>query len=393
MPLAADAAVIGIGATPYTRGSDKTEWQLANEAISAALNDAHVETSEVDGLLRSTYDHVDEAMVVRTFDFTLTHYGQVGYGGLGTPALLGHAAAAIAGGQADVVVCYRSLNGYSGTRYGRAERSLETTDQIIARGDRAPSGAFAAPYGLLAPGNVMAMWARRYQYEYGLTDEQLSTALGSIAVQQREYAQANPNAIMCGRPLTMDGYLGSRLISDPLRLNDYALESDGACALVVASAEIARTRERPVWITGSQQGLFRYAESISIYGEPRNGPRYRALGRRLFETAGLTPGDMSSALLYDATTVTTLLALETYEFCPVGRAWSYVTEEGIGLDSPLPVNTNGGLLSEAYVHYANQLLEGVRQCRGTATSQVRDVRHVLCASGPTAVILTAADAL
>jgi acetyl-CoA acetyltransferase len=76
---------------------------------------------------------------------------------------------------------------------------------------------------------------------------------------------------------------------------------------------------------------------------------------------------MSSALLYDATTVTTLLALETYGFCPVGRAWSYVTEEGIGLERPLPVNTNGGLLSEAYVHYANQLLEGVRQCRGTAT--------------------------
>jgi acetyl-CoA acetyltransferase len=393
MPLAAEAAVIGIGATPYRRGSGKTEWQLANEAIAAALHDAQVETRCVNGLIRSTYDHVDEAMVLRTFDFTLSHFGQVGYGGLGTPALLSHAAAAIGSGQADVVVCYRSLNGYSETRYGRAERSLAATEEVIARGDRAPSGAFAAPYGLLAPGNVMALWARRYQHQYGLTDDQLSMALGSIAVQQRQYAQANPNAIMYGRPLSIDDYLSSRLISDPLRLNDYALESDGACALVVASADIARDHERPVWITGSLQGFFRYAESVSIYGELRNGPRYRAVGRTLFENAGLTPADISAAMLYDATTVTPLLALETYGFCPEGRAWSYVAEEGIGLKSPLPVNTNGGLLSEAYVHYANQLLEAVRQCRGTATSQVPDSQHVLCASGPTAVILTAPDAL
>ena len=159
------------------------------------------------------------------------------------------------------------------------------------------------------------------------------------------------------------------------------------------SADIARSRPDPVWITASQQALFRYAESISVYGELRNGPRYRAVGRQLFDRAGLVPGDISVGLLYDATTVTTMLALETYGFCPEGTAWRYLAEEGIGPQSPLPVNTNGGLLSEAYVHYANQLLEGVRQCRGTATTQIPDVAHVLCASGPTAVILSSTDAL
>lgn len=386
--MGATAAVVGIGSTEFTRGSGRSEWELANEAIGAALHDAGIAPQDVDGLVRSTYDHVDEAMVVRSFGMTLMHYGQVGYGGLGTPALLGHAASMIAAKSAEVVICYRSLNGYSETRYGRAERTLDSGPDVVARGDRAPSGAFAGPYGLLAPGSVMALWARRYQADHGLSDAQLAGALGTIAVDQRAFALTNPRAIMRDRPLSMEQYLAGRYISEPLRLNDYALESDGASALVVVSPEIAARCRQPVWITSAVQGLFRYAESISIYGELRNGEQYRAIARRLFERAGLRPQDVSAALLYDATTVTAMLALETYGFCEVGQAWSYLLEEGITMDSPLPVNMNGGLLSEAYVHYANQLVEAVRQCRGSAANQVPDAAHILCASGPTSVILS-----
>lgn len=382
------AAVVGIGHTKFTRGSGREEWDLAVDAIAAALEDAQIEPAEVDGLIRSSYDSVDEAMVVRSFPMRLTHYGEVGYGGLGAPAVLAHAAAAIAAGYARIVVCYRSLNGYSRTRYGRAERSLAEEADVVARGDRAPSGAFAAPYGFLAPGQAMAMWARRYQSLYQVSDEDLCAALGTIAVGQRAYANMNPQALMYEKSLDMSSYMASRVVYDPLRLNDFALESDGAVALVVAAPDVARRAPHPpAWIAAAVQGMFRYAESVSVYGPLRNSENYVEMGRRLYTRAGLEPRDISVAMLYDATTVTVLLALETYGFAEEGQAWRWLLENGVGPTSRLPINTNGGHLSEAYVHFFNMLEEGVRQCRGTSTGQVADVRNVLCCSGPTAVLL------
>lgn len=382
------AAVIGIGHTKFTRGSGRGEWDLAVDAIAAALEDAQIEPGEVDGLIRSSYDSVDEAMVVRSFPMRLTHYGEVGYGGLGAPAVLAHAAAAIAAGYARIVVCYRSLNGYSRTRYGRAERSLAQEADLVASGDRAPSGAFAGPYGFLAPGQAMAMWIRHYQSLYHVSDEELCAALGTIAVGQRAYANVNPQALMYQKSLDMGSYMASRMVYDPLRLNDFALESDGAVALVVASPDVVRRAPHPpAWIAGAVQGMFRYAESVSVYGPLRNSENYVEMARRLYSRADLEPRDISVAMLYDATTVTVLLALETYGFAEEGQAWRWLLDNGVGPTSRLPINTNGGHLSEAYVHFFNMLEEGVRQCRGTSTGQVADVRNVLCCSGPTAVLL------
>jgi acetyl-CoA acetyltransferase len=382
------AAVVGIGATDFTRGSGREEWDLAIEAIHGALEDAGIDPRDVDGLIRSSYDSVDEAMVVRAFPMNLAYYGQVGYGGLGAPAVLGHAAAAISAGYARIVVCYRSLNGYSKTRYGRAERTLTDEANGIARGDRAPSGAFAGPYGLLSPGQVMAMWARRYQAMYGVSDGDMTAALGTVAVGQRHYASRNPKALMRNRPLDLDGYRNARQIYEPLRLNDFALESDGGVALVVAAPDIARASSKPpTWIAAAVQGLFRYAESISVYGPLRNSPRYLEMARRLYLRAGLGPNDVSVGMLYDATTVSVLLAVEAYGFAEVGKGWRWLADNGVGPDSPLPMNTSGGHLSEAYVHFFNMLAEGVRQCRGTAANQIADVSSVLCCSGPTAVLL------
>lgn len=382
------AAVVGIGQTEFSRGSGRDEWELAIEAIRAALADAELDPSDVDGLVRSTYDSVDAAMVVRSFPMRLMHYGQVGYGGLGAPAVLGHAAAAIAAGNARIVVCYRSLNGYSKTRYGRAERSLTGGSDVVARGDRAPSGAFAGPYGLLSPGQAMAMWVRRYQAIYSVSDDDLCAALGTIAVGQRAYANANPRALMHRKTLDMEAYRNSRMIYEPLRLTDFALESDGAVALVVAAPDVARAAPNPpAWVVGSVQGLFRYAESISVYGPLRNSSDYVDMAKRLYSSAGVRPEDVSVGMLYDATTVTVLLALETYGFAGEGKGWRWLLDNGVGPASQLPMNTSGGHLSEAYVHFFNMLAEGVRQCRGTSTSQIANVSTVLCCSGPTAVLL------
>jgi acetyl-CoA acetyltransferase len=378
-------AVVGIGQTEYSRASQRSEWSLAVEAIEGALADAGIPSDEVDGLVRYSYDAVDEAMLARSFGWQLGYYSQTGYGGLGAPAVLAHARAAIASGQARVVVCYRSLNGYSATRYGRAERSVSAeAGDVVAKGDRAPSGAFAGPYGLLSPGQVMAMWARRYQWEAGISEGDLERALARVAIGQRDYAQRNPKAVMHGRPLDAEGYRAGRMISSPLRIFDLALETDGAAAVVVASADVARSGSGPpVWITGAVAGMFTYAESIAVYGELRNGPTYRAVAERLFAEAAISPADLSAAMIYDATSISVLLGLEAYGLAAPGNAWRAVLDDGLGA-----INTSGGHLSEAYVHGMNLVIEAVRQCRGTSTSQVDRSGPVLMSSGPSAVMLS-----
>jgi acetyl-CoA acetyltransferase len=383
------AAVVGIGQTEYSRGSGRDEWSLAVEAVTAALADCGLDPGDVDGLAHFTYDAVDEAMLVRSFGWRLRWYSQTAYGGLGAPALLAHAAAAVASGAARVVVCYRSLNGYSGTRYGRAERSIAGAGtDAEARGDRAPSGAFTGPYGLVSPGQVMALWARRYQWDAGITEDQLTTALGRVAVDQRAYAHRNPRAVLHDRPLDEAGYRAGRMISEPLRLYDLALETDGAAAVVVAAPDVARAgRQRPAWVRASTVSLFPYAESISVYGELRNGPAYRAVADRLYADAGIRPDDLAAAMIYDATSISVLLGMEGYGLTPVREAWQFVSEHGIGPDAPVPVNTSGGHLSEAYVHGLNLVIEAVRQCRGTSTAQVREPGPVLISSGPSAAVV------
>ncbi len=330
-------------------------------------------------------------MLARSLGLRIGYYSQTGYGGLGAPAVLAHACAAVASGLARVVVCYRALNGWSKTRYGRAERTLGAglgSADLVAVGDRAPSGAFAGPYGLLSPGQVMALWAREYQWRAGLTDAQLALALGQVAISQRQFAAANPRAILRDRPLDMAGYLAGRMISTPLRLYDLALESDGAAAVVVAAPPVAAALSRPgVSVLGATASLFRYAESISVYGELRNGPQYRAIAARLLSDAGLQPGDIAVAMIYDATTISVLLGLEAYGFHEPFTAWRAVAEHGTGAASPLPVNTSGGHLSEAYVHGMNHLTEAVRQCRGESANQVSRSGPVLVSSGPSAALL------
>jgi acetyl-CoA acetyltransferase len=395
------AAVVGIGQTEYSRRSGRDEWSLAVEAVAAALEDSGLDPGDVDGLVHFSYDATDEAMLVRSFGWQLRWYSQTAYGGLGAPVVLAHAAAAVESGAARIVVCYRSLNGYSGTRYGRAERSLGTGGgsdaggtggtgeaDLLARGDRAPSGAFAGPYGLLSPGQVMALWARRYQWDAAITEDELVGALGRIAIDQRGYAATNPAAVLRERPLDEPTYRAGRMISSPLRLYDLALETDGAAAVVVAAPDVALAGPQPpVWIRASTAGLFPFAESISLYGQLRNGPTYRAIAERLYAAAGITPADLAAAMIYDATSISVLLGLEAYGLAEPNQAWRSVTEHGIGADAAVPVNTSGGHLSEAYVHGMNHVLEAVRQCRGTSSNQVGRSGPVLVSSGPSAAVL------
>ncbi len=385
------AAIVGIGQTDYSTNSGRTDWQLALQAVIPALRDAQVNPSEVDGIIRYSYDAVTPAMLVRSLGLRdLRFFADVPFGGTASAAVVAQAAAAIASGQASVVLVYRSLNERSGVRYGRAERNIAVSgaDTTVAVTDRSPAGAFSGPYGLLSPGQVMALWAHRYMYVNGLTEEEVTRTLGTVAVQQRQYANRNPDAMMRDRPLDQETYETGRMISTPLRLYDYCLESDGAAAAVLVSADRARgTRSDAAYVLSGGQSLTRHAEPVTVYLRDLLEHAPEQAISRLYEEARISPQDISVAQLYDATSIMVPMGLEMYGLAEKGCAWRHILDHGIGPDSPVPVNTHGGHLSEAYVHGMNHVVEAVRQIRGTSPNQVADADHVLFGSGGSSSVI------
>jgi acetyl-CoA acetyltransferase len=210
---------------------------------------------------------------------------------------------------------------------------------------------YQVPYGHATPPQQFAMIGRAYLDKYGAVAEDF----GAVAIAQREFARLNERALM-RTPLTMDDYLGSRWIVEPLRLFDCCLETDAAVAVVVTSAERARDLRRvPVTISGAVWGSGHTLFSNDRADLTRSGAAES--GPRLWRRAGLGPSDVDVAELYDAFTPLVLIQLEDYGFCAPG--------EGAGLvrAGTLPVNTHGGHLSEGYVHGLNHLAEAVHQLR------------------------------
>jgi acetyl-CoA acetyltransferase len=380
------AAIVGIGQTAYAKALPGTAWELALEAVLAACADAGVDTAEVDGICRFTapFELVSEAMLVRGLGIReLSFFAQAPHGGEALGAVVMHAAGAVSAGLASTVVVYRALSQSTGGRFGRADGpggagpgSGPDADIVVPEQD---NRSFAWPYGLMSPGQLFALWARRYAAVHGLSDEDLTQALGTIAITQRQYASGNPNAMMRDRTMDWGAYRSARMISEPLRLFDLCLENDGACAFVVTTADRARAlRPDPVWLLSATQTLSPYREPMGIY---TSGDLLELFppgaAARLFEQAGVRQADIDVAEFYDATSYMPLRSLESYGFVPDGQAWRYVTEQGTGPGSPLPVNTHGGHLSEAYLHGMNGILEAVRQLRGSAPNQVADAEVAL----------------
>jgi acetyl-CoA acetyltransferase len=272
---------------------------------------------------------------------------------------------AIATGQAEVVVCLRSLNSRSGRRLGLFGKAERVSGAI---------SGYNVPYGLLNGAQRVAMYARRHMIEYGTKSEQF----GLISVAARKHAQRNPNAHFYGHPITLQDHQTSRMISDPLRLLDCCLETDGACALVVTTFERARDLKKPpVRVLGYAQGTGPGADleamNSSSYNRARLSvaPETRAMGEALFRHAGVSPRDIDVAQIYDHFTPLVLMAFEALGFCGAGEGGSWL--EGGRIEWPageIPVNTSGGQLSEGYIHGLNLVVEGVRQIRGSSTAQV-----------------------
>jgi acetyl-CoA acetyltransferase len=370
------AAIVGIGATEFSKDSGRSEMRLAVEAVLAALDDAGLEPSDVDGMCNFVMDNNPVIEVNRHIGggelrfFSRIHYG--GGAGCGT---IQQAAMAVATGVANVVVCYRAMNERSMQRFG-------TGVQGRARMTTAESAHFGwyAPYGLLTPASWVAMMAQRYMTEYGATTEDF----GRVAVADRKHAATNPKAWFHQQPITLEDHQASRWIVEPLRLLDCCQESDGAVAVVVTSAERARDlRSKPVMIRAAAQGASREQQMMTgFYADDITGlPEMGLVARQLYETAGLTPDDIQTAVIYDHFTPFVLTQLEEFGFCGKGEAKDFVKDGNIELGGRLPINTNGGQLGEAYIHGMNGIAEAVRQVRRTSVNQVEDVEHVVVTAG------------
>jgi len=338
-------AIVGVGTTEQGQLPGRSADAIAASAIELALADAGLAKDDVDGLITcrnlQTRAGIDEEVgqllgISPRFGATLDY-------GTGNFSLhLG--LMALAAGHATTIVL----------AYGTNQRSLRTGFGIGVGG----GADIAAANGLVHVAGPAALAFRRHQHLYGTTEEQL----GWVAVGQREWAAMNPLAIFRD-PLTIDDYLASAPLVAPLRRADLTMISDGGAALVLTTAERARDLPRtPVHVTGvAQRTAFRSDDSGDL-----ERPWLGELARELWSTSGYGPDDIDALYIQDATSVWVLQMLEWYGFCGLGEGGPFLAEGRTRPGGSLPVNTNGGQLSESYMWGWLHLAEAVRQLRGEA---------------------------
>ena len=370
------AAIVGLGATEFSKNSGRTELRLAMEATLAALADAGIDPSEVEGFSSYTMDKVPEYEIARLLGAkNVKFFSQIPHGGGAACAPVMHAAMAVATGVAKTVVVFRAMNERSWYRFGNGSYGFGNTPIF----ENVNYGWYM-PHGFHTPAAWVAMFARRYMHTYGVTSEDF----GRVAVAVRDFAATNPAAIFYGKPITLADHQASKWIAEPLHLLDCCQESDGAVAMVITSSERARDlKQKPVIVKAASQGIADGQQSMtSFYRDDITGlPEMAVVANELYAQSGLTPEDFQTAVIYDHFTPFVMTQLEEFGFCKRGEAKDFVRAGMHARGGKLPINTHGGQLGEAYIHGMNGVAEAVRQVRGTAANQVADVHNVLVTAG------------
>lgn len=360
------ARVVGVGATAFTRDSGVTPMDLALEAGLAACRDAGVDPHAIDGML--SYHMGDSVSVTSVVDALglprVRWHNDIAGGGTQSASILGDAAMIVERGLASLVLVYRAMNGRTGSRMGR------TSLRIGAGGEE----QFTLPYGMRGPVNMFALLCRRIMHETGLAEADL----GAFVADSRAKARRNPAALM-RQEFDLDTYFADRIIAEPLRRSDCCLETDGAVALLVAGEGAPAVRDhRPVEIRAVVRGggpgsstPDRAERPSAIFSEYVAEPLYTA--------AGMTPGDIGAAQLYDAYSFLVPRQLEDFGLAAERGAAGALAAGEFAAEGRLPVNLNGGLLSEGYVHGLNNIAAAVRLLRGDAPyGPARAPDTVLC---------------
>jgi acetyl-CoA acetyltransferase len=352
--------IVGAGQAPYQKKSTKGLQRLMYEAGSAALESAGLHWQQVDGLGVTSFllppdnaPTVAEHLGVEArFLFQGVHGGASGIVGMA------HAARAIRDGSCDVVIVVAA------DAYDVAAHN-ETLDQF-----NGPVQNYLSPQGFGGANGMFALHTRLYMQRYGATREDF----GRFCIALRENGLLNPNSLFKS-PLTMEGYLNAKPIADPLRLYDCVLPCVGADAVVLVSDGVYAKLKGP---------SLRILAAEEIHNYPANDP-YRVPGGwegfadRLWDRAGVRPGDMDFAQLYDDYPVMAFVQLEGMGFCKPGTAGKFIQEMGINTRGRLPINTGGGQLSAGQAGASGGMIgvyEGVAQLLGRAGD-----RQVKCRRG------------
>jgi acetyl-CoA acetyltransferase len=356
---------VGCGYTEVTRRPKKTEFDLAIQACRDAVEDAGIDPAEIDGVnLQSHHGVVPDFRAIAQ-GIGLGDISWSEEGSLGVFALSRAAQAIDAGLCKAAIVC----------------KIMDTTAPVMPPSIDPDTGAaggpwqFEAPYGLGYTMQRIGFTVRRWMHKYGITDHQV----GWLTVVQREHAMLNPHAAF-REPLTIQDYLESRWIAEPVRLFDCDYPVNGAFAYVVTTADrAAHLRHRPVILTAWADSGFGFGELSQHYLQPELVEWPTPLAQRLYRDAHLSPADMDLWMLYDGFSFFALQWMENLGLVARGESGSYV-EGGsrIRYTAEHPVNTNGGQLSEGRLHGAGSILESVQQLRGTAGErQVKSANHAV----------------
>ncbi len=360
-------AVVGIGRTEYLKRSGRTTKAMAASACRDALADAGLTIADVDGMCTFQANDSSSPMdVAWALGRDELAWANSMYGGGNLVAdQIATAAAVIEAGLCKAVLVYRSLNGRSGYRFGTIEGPMQVTGE----------NQYDVASGYLVPPQWFAMSARRHQYRYGSTCEDL----GQIAITQRAHAVPNEHAFY-REPLTMDDYLSSRWINEPFHLYDCTSEVDGAVAILLVGEDMVRDcKTEPVWLVGSSNsqsgaGWSSWDDPTEMYS--------RTAGPKIWANTGLNPSDMDFACMYDCFTYTVMATMEGFGFCEKGQVGPFFAEGRATYGGDIVINPHGGLLSEGYIHGLNHHYESTLQLRGNAgVRQVADAKVALVTAG------------
>ena len=360
--------IAGIGETEQGKIPNKSSFHFLSEASKIAIEDAGIKKSDVDGLV-TAFSLVEHTFMHCTtfadyFGLKPKYFSSVAIGGATAVWMVAEAAMAIASGQAEVVLCVRGDNTLSGI----------SSSGMVALIREMCHAEFEFPYGLTTPGGY-ALAAQRYFHDYNAKQEYLA----AVAVTMRKHAGMKENA-MYKEPLTIDEVINSRVIAEPLHKYDCSIISDGGAAFIVTTEERAKALgiQKPlVYLWGMGQGYsHQYLTTLKDLNQIYNA--IESSGQRAFQTAGIGPKDVDIAFLYDCFTITVLLEIEGLGFVPKGEGGPFALEGRMEIGKDLPVNTHGGLLSQAHLGAMHHVVEATAQIRGEAgLRQVKDAEVAL----------------
>ncbi len=351
--------IVGVGATPQGQLPDHTGDDIAIWAFGEALKDSGLKKEDIDGLIvQPSFGNLGDIKMV---GHRLGLEPKVA-------ANVGHAGQSI---QFAAMLVNSGFCNYCACMYGTNQR---TNRNRFAGSAYHMSGNFDEVYGLSNPGAVAAFNYRRRMKDFGATERQL----GAIAVAQSKAASLNPLAVYKG-PLTIEDYMNTRYVIEPLRLVDFCMVSDGGfCAIVTTPERAKALKKTPVFITGmGAQASFMELEHPRAMYHPSQVPN----AKMLWENSGLTPKDMDGLLAQDAYTPNVMAALENYGFCEFGTAHEWIQGGRIELGGEFPTNFHGGQNRFSYMVGWHNTYDAVKQLRNEAqerSRQIPNAEHILC---------------